>query len=63
MSTFLIKVKIDDPYPKEFEERAEASHIGSAINRAISKLRKGPLKGKRLKELTVRAICPKNYEQ
>lgn len=55
MPTFLIKIVVPIPYPKQFDYREQASSIGTAINRAISKMRKA-LHGKRVKEVSVKAV-------
>jgi hypothetical protein len=54
MTTFLVKVSYYAPYPKESEYRSEATNFGTAINRALKDWRKEQ-KGKRVKELTVKA--------
>ena len=52
---FLIKISLMLPYPKEFQYREEASAMGTAINRAVAKMRK-ELKGRKIKEINVKAI-------
>jgi hypothetical protein len=55
MSNYIIKVSMYDPYPKEWEVRANASSVHTAIARALKELRQGPLKKKRIKEITIKA--------
>lgn len=55
MPWFLVRLTVPVPYPKEFEFREQASSIGTAINRAVAKMKK-QLHGKRVKELTVKAV-------
>lgn len=53
----LVKISLMLPYPREYEYRIQASSLGTAINRAIRKMRKEPeIKGKRIKEVKVKAI-------
>jgi len=52
MKNYLITININIPYPKEFVYREQASSLGTAINRAIKKLRKENKK-KRIKEVKV----------
>lgn len=54
MSTWQVTVSMYDPYPKEWQERAEASSVHTAIARTLKKLRQGPLKGKRIKEVSIK---------
>ncbi len=53
---YIIVATINDPYPKKFEQRVNASNIGTAINRGIGAMRKDELKGKRIKEIVVKAV-------
>ncbi len=55
MPWYSVRLMVNVPYPKEFTFREQASSIGTAINRAVTKMRKG-LKGKKIKELTVKAV-------
>lgn len=52
---FLIRISLMLPYPRNFDYREEASSMGTAINRAVAKMRK-ELKGRRIKEINVKAV-------
>ena len=56
MKTYLVQITCEIPYPKKFEFRPEGSSHGTAINRAIATLRREHLKGKRVKELSVKSV-------
>jgi hypothetical protein len=49
MKNYLVKVKVDDPYPKEFQKRIEASNAGLASYRAFKKVRKEELQRKQIR--------------
>ena len=52
---FIVRVKANIPYPKEFEYRIEATQFSTASSRAIRQFRK-ELKGKRLKTIRIEII-------
>ena len=52
MKNFWIRVKVDIPYPKEFEYTEKASFAGTAVNRALKKVRK-ELPGKHLETFSI----------
>lgn len=54
MNHYQVKVSTYDPYPKEWEKRIGASSFATAVARAIRELRKGPIKGRRIDELTIK---------
>lgn len=55
MHAYLIKIKVDIPYPYEFTFRETASNPAAAISRAMRNLRKqDKIKGKRIKNGTIR---------
>jgi len=51
---FLIQLTIEVPYPKDFSYTIEANFCGTAINRAIKKMKK-EIKGKHLKRIRITA--------
>lgn len=57
MKNYLVKIKVNNPYPQEYQERVEASNAGLASYRAYKKIRKTDLKGKRIKELDIKVIA------
>lgn len=50
---YYIKITVNDPYPKHFEERAEATSAGTAVRRAIDNFREKEWRGRPLKEATI----------
>jgi hypothetical protein len=56
MKTYLIEITCQIPYPKKFVIRQQGNHHGTAINRAIATLRRQSLKGKRIRELSIKAV-------
>jgi len=46
---WLVTIKVDIPYPKEYQYRMGGSNVGVAISRAYKQFRK-ELKGKRIKD-------------
>ncbi len=53
MKTYLIKVSLLDPYPKENHYRATASNMSAAVSRAMKDWRKD-YKGRKIKQLTIK---------
>ncbi len=54
MKTYLIKVSLLDPYPKENIYRAEGSNFPCAVGKALRQWRKD-YKGRKIKQLTIKA--------
>ena len=52
---FIVRIKANIPYPKEYEYRIEAHSFSTASSRGIRQFRK-ELKGKRLKTIRVEII-------
>ena len=52
IKNYYVKIAVEIPYPKEFEYREQANFCGTAINRAMKKMRK-ELNGKHLKEVRI----------
>ncbi len=48
MKHYLVKGKVEIPYPYEFEEKVEASNPATAIGRIYRKLRKDRLKKRKI---------------
>lgn len=55
MKNYLIEIKINIPYPKTFSYTESGSSFGTAINRAIKKMRRD-LRHKKLEEILIKAI-------
>ncbi len=55
MKTYLVKVAVNIPYPKEYETRVEGSGFATASSRGIKDAIK-QLKGRHLKEVRVKII-------
>jgi hypothetical protein len=53
MNTYLIKVFLLDPYPKENHYRETASNLSAAVSRGIKNWRKD-YKGRKIKQLTIK---------
>ena len=53
MKHYLVDILWEDPYPRNFNYRIEASNIGLASYRAVKELRKEN-KGRRIKSLTIK---------
>ncbi len=53
MKGFFIRITVEDPYPKHFESKVEASNVGIAIRRNIDSFRKKFWKGRPIKEIAV----------
>lgn len=53
MKTYLIKVSLLDPYPKENHYRAVASNVSAAVSRGLKSWRKD-YKGRKIKQLTIK---------
>lgn len=59
MKNYLVKIKVNNPYPKEYQERVEASNAGLAAYRGYKKVKQNEfnkLKGKRIKEWDFKVI-------
>lgn len=56
MKNYLVKVKVSNPYPKEYQVRIEASNAGLAAYRGYKKVKKEELKGKRIKDWDFKVI-------
>ncbi len=52
---FYVKISLMLPYPRDFEYRESAHSMGTAINRAMKKMRK-ELKGKKLSQANISVI-------
>ncbi len=55
MKNYLIKIKVELPYPVEKEYREGASRMAVAVKRAMDKHRK-EISSKKVKEVAIKAI-------
>lgn len=51
MSNFIVKLRVEIPYPKDFETRVTASNFHTAASRAIKWLRQTHLQRRKVKTI------------
>ena len=56
MKNYLVTIKVNDPFPKEFQKRVEASNMGLAVYRAYKKVKEVELKHRRIKKMDITVI-------
>lgn len=52
---FLVQITVDDPYPKNFEIRQDASNISRAVYLATMRIRKQHFFRRSVKEMRIKA--------
>ena len=55
MNNYFVRIGVDLPYPKEFDSTEAGSNPGTAVSRAMRKLRK-ELPRKKIKEFRIKVV-------